>query len=945
MKTILSLWLCGLTVAFGWTPTDRSFDTNVFLPIGYVFYLKTNAIAAMAGGVSGGLGTTNGASTNVGAFLKTTATTQYWSFNGVGLTNLSIPLASVTNAGTAGYSNAGAYVLSRSGSATNLTIRSNVVIHVSSLESNSIIGPTDVGITYLFRSGLVRLTNSVTLDWIDFNDGLKIGSQSSANSATISLDALTGLPKFTGLTASRATVTGSDGYLASSATTGTQVGYLSDVTGLIQAQIDGKTTSSDTAFGSSWNGVTTIAPSKNAVYDWAHTFDTDDDGKVNVLDQDVGIPITDLNGVLQTPITTSAGLASALADESGSGVVVYSTGGSLTNFITRPSTIGSVAQNILWKTGMTTNIWQIYVEDGTPGFVAYVNPSGFGVFPYGLFVGSLGSGATSYFTNNLAVGGALATIGTQTNTGAASFGSSVMVGGALNVAGGGAITGAVAHLSTFTNTGVASFASTVLVGGNETIAGTLSVTGAVNHLSTFTNTGAASLASTLLVGGAEAVAGALSVTGAVSHLSTVTNTGASSFAGAAMFGGAVNMAGALSVTNVGPTKIMGTDSGAKVVGAALSGLTWDGTTLTASGGSAATFDLTQFGGPAGGTNLIVGFGSTNGQFRGISETNDATHSWMTITNTSITSSNGGGVNRGVYYQSNTAIGTLTYSGSNSPFRSGSQTAIANEAIGGTNQNQWDVPGMNNAMGIHTNGSVWLNGGLTNNGATRLAGAVTTGSSLTTGGAIATPSGSSITLGGTAVASAVTARYFADLSNNKGYVDTGVSGIGWQLNNTASGSVPLQLKLLSGTTVDAFQIANSAGLFLLRADVSGNLYVSNTITVTNGISAPIINLVKASSYTLTVADIGKRTVNTGATSQPTYTLPPGVIGMHYLFYCDDADGIKVLAVSSDTIRDGSTVSAAAGYIDTTSIGAAMDLEFVSANHWAVVSKNGTWNAPN
>lgn len=41
---------------------------------------------------------------------------------------------------------------------------------------------------------------------------------------------------------------------------------------------------SDTAFASSWNAVTGIGPSKNAVYDWAHTFDTDDDGLPNNLD-------------------------------------------------------------------------------------------------------------------------------------------------------------------------------------------------------------------------------------------------------------------------------------------------------------------------------------------------------------------------------------------------------------------------------------------------------------------------------------------------------------------------------------------------------------------------------------------------------------------------------------------------------------------------------------
>lgn len=82
----------------------------------------------------------------------------------------------------------------------------------------------------------------------------------------------------------------------------------------------------DTAFASSWNGVTGTGPSKNAVYDWAHIFDTDDDGKVNVLDQSTGIANTDASGVIQTPITTSAGMRGALSDESGSGALLFAGG-------------------------------------------------------------------------------------------------------------------------------------------------------------------------------------------------------------------------------------------------------------------------------------------------------------------------------------------------------------------------------------------------------------------------------------------------------------------------------------------------------------------------------------------------------------------------------------------------------------------------------------------
>jgi hypothetical protein len=59
---------------------------------------------------------------------------------------------------------------------------------------------------------------------------------------------------------------------------------------------------SDTAFGSSWNGVTTIAPSKNAVYDQLHLIDTDDDGKVNVLDTVAGLVKTNAFGVVSNAV-------------------------------------------------------------------------------------------------------------------------------------------------------------------------------------------------------------------------------------------------------------------------------------------------------------------------------------------------------------------------------------------------------------------------------------------------------------------------------------------------------------------------------------------------------------------------------------------------------------------------------------------------------------------
>lgn len=87
---------------------------------------------------------------------------------------------------------------------------------------------------------------------------------------------------------------------------------LPDASGTVALTTDVSAALSDTAFASSWNGVTTIGASKNAIYDWAHTFDTDDDGKVNVLDMGAGLVKTDSGGVVSvatadTDYTTPSG--------------------------------------------------------------------------------------------------------------------------------------------------------------------------------------------------------------------------------------------------------------------------------------------------------------------------------------------------------------------------------------------------------------------------------------------------------------------------------------------------------------------------------------------------------------------------------------------------------------------------------------------------------------
>jgi len=114
------------------------------------------------------------------------------------------------------------------------------------------------------------------------------------------------IPQGTSLPASCAV---GDMFMDTDATTGQQF-YLCTATNTWTLQGDGTgggASISDDAFASSWNGVTSTAPSKNAVYDWAHTFDTDDDGKVNVLDLSTAGPVyTDASGVVSSEAQLSS---------------------------------------------------------------------------------------------------------------------------------------------------------------------------------------------------------------------------------------------------------------------------------------------------------------------------------------------------------------------------------------------------------------------------------------------------------------------------------------------------------------------------------------------------------------------------------------------------------------------------------------------------------------
>jgi hypothetical protein len=77
---------------------------------------------------------------------------------------------------------------------------------------------------------------------------------------------------------------------------------------------------SDTAWsGSVWNGITTVAPSKNAVYDYLHIMAAADDGKVSQLNTAAaGFVPTNSRGVIGTARVITAGTAVSITNGDGS---------------------------------------------------------------------------------------------------------------------------------------------------------------------------------------------------------------------------------------------------------------------------------------------------------------------------------------------------------------------------------------------------------------------------------------------------------------------------------------------------------------------------------------------------------------------------------------------------------------------------------------------------
>ena len=138
-------------------------------------------------------------------------------------------------------------------------------------------------------------------------------------------------------------------------------------------------------------------------------------------------------------------------------------------------------------------------------------------------------------------------------------------------------------------------------------------------------------------------------------------------------------------------------------------------------------------------------------------------------------------------------------------------------------------------------------------------------------------------------------------------------------------------ILAGGSNDTGLKRSSAGVVQVTDGSSGmgSLRALRTATARTG------------DATLAATDSLSFQTNEGASGAVNLTLPTAVAGYSMGLIVQANQYIRFTAATGDTIRDGSTVSAAAGYIRSTTVGSTLIIQSINATEWIVVSKTGTW----
>lgn len=141
--------------------------------------------------------------------------------------------------------------------------------------------------------------------------------------------------------------------------------------------------------------------------------------------------------------------------------------------------------------------------------------------------------------------------------------------------------------------------------------------------------------------------------------------------------------------------------------------------------------------------------------------------------------------------------------------------------------------------------------------------------------------------------------------------------------------------------------------VINATGGGSLNLQNSSTTGISISSTAVDLPlptqlrievisgKTTNYTLVTADGGKIFTTNGASGEVDFTLPTSpAAGYRCGFTVQAAQVLKVIAPTSNTINVGGSVSAAAGNITSSQVGAYVELEYFAGNKWIAKMATGS-----
>jgi hypothetical protein len=169
-----------------------------------------------------------------------------------------------------------------------------------------------------------------------------------------------------------------------------------------------------------------------------------------------------------------------------------------------------------------------------------------------------------------------------------------------------------------------------------------------------------------------------------------------------------------------------------------------------------------------------------------------------------------------------------------------------------------------------------------------------------------------------------------------YVDDG-GYVLWDIDSLTGSPTGNKVWVINCSTLDLF----NDSIALIPGNSDGKVGYDSFLTATS--SAPNYSVTLTTSTNLSGILTRHAYNNLGATARVDITLPTANVNrdLIYTFVCADTDGIRIIANAGDTINIAGTVSAVAGRIDSTQIGASVTLICIDSTQWIATSALGTW----